>query len=108
MVVGDPITGEVRHLEHWCLDANRVRNDSRRMVDVDTATGSPALNYYTSGTTEPPKGIILGHRAVYASRQQAYCWLDTTPQPPASLSGDLSRSPWGPAPRLAHQRLDVD
>ena len=42
---------------------------------VDTAAQEPALVYYTSGTTGPPKAVLHDHAYTYAQRYTALNWL---------------------------------
>ncbi len=42
---------------------------------VDTAAADPALVYYTSGTTGPPKAVLHDHAYTFAQRYTALHWL---------------------------------
>lgn len=42
---------------------------------ADTAAGDPATLVYTSGTTSRPKGVLHGHRTIYARRPMLAHWL---------------------------------
>jgi acyl-coenzyme A synthetase/AMP-(fatty) acid ligase len=46
---------------------------------VAVTPGEPAMIYYTSGTTGPPKGVTLGAGALFTWRVQARYWLDLGP-----------------------------
>lgn len=42
---------------------------------ADTAAGDPAILVYISGTTSRPKGVLHGHRTIYARRPMLAHWL---------------------------------
>lgn len=42
---------------------------------ADTAADDPATLVYTSGTTSRPKGVLHGHRTIYARRPMLAHWL---------------------------------
>jgi acetyl-CoA synthetase len=62
---------------------------SRRLDPVATTPDTPALIVYTSGTTGPPKGALLGHRTLHGHLPGFELQHDFFPQP-----GDLI---WTPA-----------
>jgi acyl-coenzyme A synthetase/AMP-(fatty) acid ligase len=48
-------------------------------AQADTAASDPALVYYTSGTTGPPKAVLHAHAWTWAQRYTALHWMGLRP-----------------------------
>jgi acyl-coenzyme A synthetase/AMP-(fatty) acid ligase len=48
-------------------------------AQVETAASDPALVYYTSGTTGPPKAVLHAHAWTWAQRYTALHWMGLRP-----------------------------
>jgi len=56
-------------------DYEAAREYPHGLDPVTVAAGDPAVMYYTSGSTGPPKGVLHAARALYAWRVSARHWL---------------------------------
>jgi len=59
--------------EDWSAACAAAPDDAG--AHADTAAGEPALVYYTSGTTGPPKAVLHAHSWTWAHRYTASHWL---------------------------------
>lgn len=95
IVVGDPVTGAAPRRDGWFVYADLVAQGASELQIADTAAEDPAVIYYTSGTAGPPKGIVHAQRAIFAWREQAYCWLDLKPEDLHWCTADTGWSKFG-------------
>ena len=63
----------------WLDYESAMAEAAEDFAPVAVAPDEPAVIYYTSGTTGPPKGVTLGAGALFAWRVQARYWLDLGP-----------------------------
>jgi acetyl-CoA synthetase/medium-chain acyl-CoA synthetase len=87
----DAVRGELTSVRHWLvLVEEGARSAPESWEDLATALAAqpgtdpiatptrasdPALVYYTSGTTGPPKAVLHAHAYTYAQRYTALHWL---------------------------------
>jgi acetyl-CoA synthetase len=95
IVVGDPVTGTAPRRDGWMLYTDLIAAGARTLQVADSAAETPAMMYYTSGTTGQPKGVLHAERALFAWREQAYCWLDNKPDDLHWCTADTGWSKFG-------------
>lgn len=95
IVVGDSVTGTAPRRDGWHVYADLVARGAPQLTCADTAAEDPAVMYYTSGTTGQPKAVVHAHRAIFAWREQAFCWLDLKPEDLHWCTADTGWSKFG-------------
>lgn len=63
--------------QDWQEVCAAAPDDAR--AQVDTAASDPALVYYTSGTTGPPKAVLHAHAWTWAQRYTSLHWMGLRP-----------------------------
>jgi len=80
------------------LDWDRALADAAVAVaPCDTLADEPALLVYTSGTTGPPKGALIPHRALIGNLTGFVCSQNWYPHLAPSAAVDLQPVFWSPA-----------